>query len=260
MKIGGRSPSTILCSMLQRRHYVALYNTFRKYQHPIEILSRYLLGTGEYPYSVMLKAEKKNFELTAYTKHDILTINEIFCRNDYKTDGQDNIIVDFGSNIGISAAYFLSNNIDSYAYLYEPLPLNTNRLMKNMSSFIGRFTLNEVAVDTKDGLVNFGWEETGRYGGIDANMNNRIKVRCINQSSILKEIIQKHGWIDILKIDVETREEQLVKSISLELAKKIGKIYVEFNFKQNPLIQTHIMRRYGSVTQFFNKTSLHKLN
>ncbi len=40
------------------------------------------------------------------------------------------VVVDFGSNIGISALYFLTRNQDIKVYLFEPVPQNILRLKK----------------------------------------------------------------------------------------------------------------------------------
>src|ERR1700737_1506226 len=105
---------------------------FRTYRQPLDAYVRYLFGVGRYPVAVPIDTPIGDIELMLYTPHDILTVNEIFCRKDYRAEPSDKIMVDFGSNIGISAAYFLSRNYDSYTYLYEPVPQNIARLRQNL--------------------------------------------------------------------------------------------------------------------------------
>ena len=122
-------------------------------------------------------------------------------------------IVDFGSNIGISAAFFLSAAEKSFCYLFEPLPTNILRLRQNLAGFDPRYKLENVAVALNDGQENFGYEETGRYGGIGVRTGSYIRVPCLNAIRVLAEIINKHGSIDILKIDIEALESEILDAI-----------------------------------------------
>lgn len=254
MQIAGRNIGTVAKSVLERRHYTAARNMLRRYKHPARMFVRYLTGTGTYPCTVQVRTPLSWLELRLYTPHDLLTVNEIFCRDDYYADAADKIIVDFGSNIGISAAYFLTRNPEAVAYLFEPLPSNIAKLRTNLSEFENRYVLEEVAVGPEDGEVQFGWEETGRYGGVNATFGNSLTVMCKNSKKVLQDIVVKHGHIDILKVDIETLEEAVVNDIPVELARNINKIYVEFVFQSNPLAETHTLAQYGDIAQFARRT------
>jgi hypothetical protein len=69
----------------------------------------------------------------------------------------------------------------------------------------------------------------------------------------LEEIIARRGQIDILKIDIETLEREVTERIPVDIARKVDRIYVEYQFHSNPLERTHSYRQYGSVAQFVNK-------
>lgn len=252
MRIGNRDLGVVLSALSEKRHYIALRNMLRVYRRPADALGRYLLGRGEYPAEVTVNTPIGPVSLTVYSFHDVLTINEIFCRLDYFTAEQARVIVDFGSNIGISAAYFLTAAPQSRVYLYEPLQFNIDRLRKNIARFDGRYALHEVAVGQSDGEVEFGWEASGRYGGVGMKTGQYVAVPCRDSNSILEEIVAKHGGIDILKIDIETLERQVTERIPLAIARRIGRIYVEYTFRSNPLEQTHSFRQYGMVAQFEN--------
>ena len=250
MQLGGRDFKTVASSMVQRRHYVAASNMLRLYERPARTLRHYLTGGGEYPSTVRVKTPMSPVDLRLYSSHDLLTVNEIFCRKDYSADASDKVIVDFGSNIGISAAYFLTRGPETFTYLFEPLPANISKLKQNLQSFAGRFDLNPVAVGPYEGQVTFGWEETGRYGGVNAAFDKTISVTCRNSNKVLEEILGKHGHIDILKVDIETLEEAVVRGIPESLARNIKKVYAEFTFRDNPLASTHNLHQYGTVAQF----------
>ena len=133
------------------------------------------------------------------------------------------------------------------------LPANITKLKENLKRFEGRYKLDEVAVGPEEGEVSFGWEETGRYGGVNAEMANTLTVMCRNSTKVIEDVIAEHGTIDILKVDIETLEEAVVDAIPVEAARKIRKIYVEFTFTHNPLAATHDLRQYGTIAQFTRK-------
>lgn len=250
MKIGGRPISTILSAPFHKQHYIAAANMLSVYERPLEMFVRYLTASGIYPMEIRAKSPLGSLDLTAYSADDVLSVNEIFCRQDYLCDPTVRVVVDFGSNIGISAAYFLSRNPTAFAYLYEPLPQNTTRLKHNLRFSEGRYELIEAAVGLEDGTAEFGWEPSGRYGGIGQETGNYIKVACKDSNTVLSGIIAKHGQIDVLKVDIETLEKQVVERIPEELRHRIGSIFAEYRFPNNPLRNTHSMRQYGSVAQF----------
>jgi FkbM family methyltransferase len=256
MRLGRREIGVLLPALFQRRHYLAAYNMLRVYRRPLDAFARYLLNGGEYPALIEINTEaKRPLILTVYSYDDILTVNEVFCRLDYPSASHHKVIVDFGSNIGISAAYFLTSAPGCFAYLYEPLPTNIRRLRENLGGFEGRYALHELAIGMTNGEVQFGWEPTGRYGGVGLKTGNYLSVACRDSNEILDEVISKHGWIDILKIDIETLERQVTERMPAHIAHNIGCIYVEFTFESNPLMATHVWRQYGNVAQFLNKRS-----
>ncbi len=253
MKLGGRPAAIVMRAAFKRCHYVAAVNMFRVYKKPLEMFYRYVSGKGPYPALVKLASPIGDLSLVVYSAHDVLTVNEVFCRCDYRAGRTDRIFVDFGSNIGISAAYFLSRNRDGFAYLFEPLQRNIERLKRNLMPFEGRYELRHVAVGEYDGEVEFGWEETGRYGGVGKNTGQYVSVACLDSNGVLEQILSRHGKIDVLKIDIEALERQITERIPARLAANIMKIFVEFPFEANPFRNTHSYRRYSSVAQFFRR-------
>jgi FkbM family methyltransferase len=255
MKLGNRPATTVLGALFKRQHYIAARNMLAVYERPLEMFSRYLLGGGSYPAVIGVSSPMGPLPITAYSSHDILSINEIFCRHDYPCTAADRVFVDFGSNIGVSAAFFLSRDPASFAYLYEPFPQNVERLKKNLAFAQGRYALNEIAIGPQEGRVQFGWEPSGRYGGVGRETGNYIEVPCRDSNTVLREIVDRHGRIDVLKIDIETLERQVVERIPDDLRSRIDRIYAEYPFDSNPLRASHSMRQYGAVAQF---TLLHQ--
>jgi len=249
VQLGGRDVGKVAKALLERRHYHAALNMVRLYREPAQMFRRYLTAGGDYPFNCQVKTPSGWLDLRLFTPHDVLTVNEIFCREDYRAEPEDEIVVDFGSNIGISAAYFLSRGPRVQAYLFEPLPANIERLQLNLDRFANRYTLEQVAVGPTEGEVQFDWEETGRYGGVGAATGRTITVKSRNSTTVLEEVIARHGQIDVLKIDIEGLEDAVVAAIPQSLARHIRKVFIEHAFDENPLPDTHALTQYGEIAQ-----------
>jgi FkbM family methyltransferase len=245
-----RNVSAVIRSLLHRRHYGAAIETLKQCRRPVEFLSRYATERGNYPVTVSLRTPIGPITLELYSWHDSRTIHEIFFAHDYSIDNSPKVIVDFGSNIGISAAYFLSRNSVSKIYLFEPVPKNIDRLRTNLRQFANRLTLEEIAVGDNDEIVRFGVESTGRYGGIGLQTGNYIDVICKDSKRVLQNIVDAHGRIDVLKIDVERMEKRIVNRLDEGLTSKIELMLVEHIFDENPLKATHVMSVQGTVSRF----------
>lgn len=247
---GGRPLGRVLAAGFAPRHWRAAANMLKLYRHPLDAFRRYLTATGEYPCTIEVKTPLGWIAISVYSPHDVLTINEIFCRQDYKADASDRVIVDFGSNIGISALYFLTRSRESYVYCYEPLPQNCERFRANVARLAARCQLDPRAVALQEGTVEFGYEPSGRYGGIGLPHGATMQVDCCHAINVLERVLREHGRIDVLKIDIESLEQEILLAIPQDCLRSINKIYIEASFDDNPLAATHRARTYGAVTQF----------
>jgi FkbM family methyltransferase len=227
MMIGGRPISTVMASVVHGRNYRALINMFRVCPDPFDALRRYVSVSGAYPCTMRLRTPTGLVSPTLYSPSDMRTVNEIFCRKDYACEEQVKIVVDIGSNIGISALYFLTRYPSCTCYLYEPDPRNVQRLTHNLRAFQGRFVLTEAAVADRAGTFDFGIDETGRHGGLGINTGRSIKVRCLSINEVLAEVLQREGEIDLLKLDIEGAEEDTVAAIDEQYLRSIRVIHYE---------------------------------
>jgi FkbM family methyltransferase len=247
--IGKRSAIQLLTAPFQRPHYVALVNMRRRYPRFSNNLLRYLTGSGAYPYDIQVHTPVGLVSMRLHSHHDLLTVNEIFCREDYFADESLRHVVDLGSNIGISALYFLTRNYESTCVLYEPDPRNVERLRYNLRGYESRYQLVQTAVSDQSGTVEFGVEPTGRYGGIALKTGKTITVSCLNVNEVLRNALKTTDHIDVLKIDTEGVEIQTVNAIDDTLLTSISTIYLE----ARPLtpLQPHMFknRQYGCVRQ-----------
>lgn len=226
----------VLRSPLSLSSYKSLYGIFRACRKPLDAISRYALGRGRYPVEVEVRTPIGVQALRLYHPADMLTLNEVFCRGDYGADEALGTVVDFGSNIGVSAAYFLSRNTTAHVHLFEPDQRNIAKLHAQLAPFKGRYTLREVAVGLSDDAVSFCHEETGRYGGVSSALTQSwaatartTTVPCVDAEKALRSIIARHGEIDVLKVDIEGLEAKVLKHLSAKTRASIRSIYAEMD-------------------------------
>jgi FkbM family methyltransferase len=253
MQIGNRPLPTVLRSAFQKRNYVALLNMHRSYPAFWENLRRYLSGKGAYPYRIEIRTPTGSVSPILYSNDDLLGVNEIFCRQDYFAGTTVKVVVDVGSNIGLSALYFLTRNRESACYLFEPDTRNVQRLRLNLIGFESRYFLREVAIWNYSGKVQFGLESTGRYGGIGIQTSEQIKVNCLDVNTMLREILDKETVIDILKIDTEGAELSTVRAIETRYLMRIRRIYLESHPAERLHPAIFDQQQYGGVCQLTNR-------
>jgi FkbM family methyltransferase len=164
------------------------------------------------------------------------SIEELFLDEVYKCNfKRDNpLIIDCGSNIGLSILYFKYRYPNSKIIAFEPDIENFQRLIKNLSIF----NLQNV------NPLNFGvWNENKLLKFYpDGNLGGTIKERESNHLALnvqasfvrLKDYITEE--IDFLKIDIEGAEYEVLKDIKDNL-NKVNNLFLEYhayaNQKQN---------------------------
>lgn len=258
MKIGNRNLGRIFRALFRAEYYTALYKSFWLYAEPIDGLKRYILEAGSYPCKINVRIGKGWREIGLYSTYDMKTLNEIFARGDYRLNIEDGVIVDFGSNIGLSGLYFLSLHPNVRVHLVEPVPQNIQRLKEQLAGFEDRYVLHECAIGVQDGEVEFATEPSGRFGGIADKVDSDtwsdgggdiLRVPCADAERMLQEILAAEGEIAALKIDVEGMEQALLDHVSKETLGKIQKIFVELP-GDGPSISGFSKRRSGGVVVY----------
>ncbi len=225
--LGDRPLGFIAREAVRPSNWVALARMPRRYRHPADGARRYFTPGGDYPYRCEVRTPLGMVAPTLHSQHDMITVNEIFCREDYRVSDEAEVIVDVGSNIGISALYFLTRTERARAWLFEPVPRNTERLRENLASFEGRWRLEEAAVADREGEETFSIEPTGRYGGLGPGQADSIAVRVRHIDDVLREVLEEEGTIDVLKLDTEGVEARTLAAASPELLSRVGVIFAE---------------------------------
>ncbi len=230
--LGGRDIGRIIRAPMSAGHWRALTLMPRVYRRGdlAEVFDRFLCGRGAYPWICPIRTPIGTVRPMLYTRHDLLTVNEIFARLDYRAPETLRVAVDVGANIGLAALYFLTRNATSRVYSIEPNPQNLARIPRTLGNLAGRCDVSGVAAAEADGEAPFYTEETGRYGSFGRGWRSEsITVRTRSFTEILDDVLEREGHIDVLKVDTEGSEEELVSSIPDRQLDRIDRIYYETN-------------------------------
>lgn len=245
--LGGRSPGFVLRQLAEPDNYRAALRLPFTAVKPLDFARRYYLGRGDYPEQCPVRTPAGIVAPTVFSHHDVFTVNEVFCRLDYLlAEGAVNV-VDIGSNIGISALYFLTRSPNVRCHLFEPDPRNVERLRGNLAGYEDRYALREAAVADTAGRVSFGRESFGRYGGVGVSAQEQIEVDCLHIDDALRGALQSADRIDLLKLDTEGLENRTVAAIDPELLGRIDEIVFETLSPFNPAPELFSMG-YATLT------------
>ena len=165
--------------------------------------------------------------LQAWNSFDVVTQFITFCREQYMADGNIELVVDFGANIGISAAYFLSRNTHVKVYMFEPNLDLHKKMEENLACFKVRFEVSDMCITGDGRRVTFGVDASGVFSGIDKFPQRATSRPSLSASMALSNIIEHNGDISILKIDIEGAETEVLESLPAHILARIGSIYAE---------------------------------
>jgi len=221
--LGNRPWGLIARNVVRRENYLALWRMRRVCLEPREMAWRYLSGRGAYPFRCAVRTPLGVVAPAVYSHDDLVTVTEVFCRLDYEAPPDTRTVVDLGSNIGISALYFLTRSPEVRVHLYEPVQQNVERLRENLAGYEDRYELHQQAVWDRAGTVRFGLEPTGRYGGIGVAAPRTIEVEAVDINRVLEGV----PVVDVLKVDTEGAEVETVRAIRTDLLDRIRVIYLE---------------------------------
>ena len=258
--IGKRKLGTFFQRALKIENFCALINFFKVHRNPIKSVFKEVFSLGKYPIKLFFNTPIGVKNVTIYSANDFSTFNLIFCRKDYHISKKDRIILDIGSNIGLSTVYWLTRNNENIVYCYEPSSQNFKRLKKNLKQFKSRIFLKKKAVSNKNFKSFLKIEKSGVYNSLTLkiekiNQKNVEECNVIDINSCIKRIVSKHKKIDMIKVDNEGEEVRTVSHINKKYWKYINCInidgktvskYVPKNFK---LTRRGSAQRYTSYEQ-----------
>jgi FkbM family methyltransferase len=185
-----------------------------------------VFSLGSYPRTIAIKTPTGPINVQLFSPADLSTLNLVFCRQDYYLPANTRVVVDIGSNIGLSALYWLTRNNESYVYCYEPSPTSYDRLLSNLRPFQGRFAAQREAVSNFRGSARLGIEPSGVNSSLELKSKDSVTCQVAHINDVLQQVITRHGQIDVLKIDSEDHELRTLQAIVPEYWARIRCINV----------------------------------
>lgn len=164
-----------------------------------------------------------------YNRHIGFLVKEIFVEEIYASNKNNEVfkILDLGSNIGLSVAYFKMRFPAAVIEAYEPDKNSFKLLQKNiLENNWKNITANETAVSDENGFLFASSIEE------KASVNSNFATSGNEESQVrakgISEILQQN--FDIIKMDIEGGEWRIFKKIiEQQLISKANKWFVEFH-------------------------------
>lgn len=168
---------------------------------------------------VNIKFKDKEFIFYPTDNSDLAILDEIFSKEEYKHSlpVSPEVIIDLGSNVGLSVIYFKLLYPKARIYSVEPDPITFRKLIKNVAQFDNIFCFNEAVADRT------GQKEFYLYPG--SSMSSSFTPRISDQLAIsvscrsLDDFIEQEKIFkaDLIKFDIEGYEMAVFRNF-----KKIG--------------------------------------
>lgn len=155
----------------------------------------------------------------------IFQYKEIFVKEYYlfETTNPTPVIYDCGANIGVSALFFKERFPNAKVFAFEPDPEIAELLINNLKhNSVSGVNVYSKAVWINNEGVEFGVQ--GSDSGSIYSQKDKIRVDTLR----LKEMLDKEGRVDFLKLDVEGAETEIIKDCGGSL-KKVENLFVEYH-------------------------------
>ena len=257
LKIGKRSLFTFIKRLFEIENYFAIIKFFKVHQKPFTAIFDEIFSLGNYPKLLYFNSPTGKAKVKIHSHHDFSTFNLIFCREDYFYRKKHKIVLDIGSNIGLSAIYWLTRNNETIVYCYEPSSENFEKLKENLETFEGRFFIYKNAISSESFSSYLNLEQSGVYNSLNnekgSNFQKKEKCEVLSINSCIENIIKKHGKIYIIKVDNEGEEVKTVKSIDKQFWSSVDCLNVDGKSVREFVPRIFNYSKVGSAQRFCKK-------
>lgn len=208
-----------LAKYIQNKNLREFYRLYDKYNSSERFIKKKNVKFLNYIFDV---ADLRSF---------IYQFNDIFVEELYQftSTKEDPLIIDCGSNIGTSCAYFKKMYPHSKIICFEADPEISEILQNNLirNKIDRNISIINKAVWINENGVSF--YPDGADGGSIMHYNSNNKKECIKiKSARLKDFLALEKEIDMLKMDIEGAELEVLMDCKNELY-KVKNIFIEFH-------------------------------
>lgn len=146
------------------------------------------------------------------------------------------VVMDIGTNIGMSLLNFTKRNPSGYNYGFEPVPETYNKAAHNVSvNPFKNVEVNQLALSDEEGMLYFDYTEEHKSGKAHSGGNFLLKGGkkdsiSVRATTLEKFVAEKNiTKIDFIKMDVEGFEINVIKG-GMEILKRLKPMfYIEVN-------------------------------
>jgi len=216
MRIGRRRLRAFRRRLFDGSNYRAIPRLFQVHDRPLRVLLEDAFSLGRYPRTMTIRTPTGPVSVQLFSAADLSTLNLVFCRQDYYAPPDSQVVVDIGSNIGLSSLFWLTRNPTTSVYCHEPAPISYDRLVANLRPFQGRFEARRVAVSDFQGEARLGIEPSGVNSSLELASADSVACQVVHINEVLEPVLARHGRIDVLKIDSEGHEFRTLQAIAPE--------------------------------------------
>jgi FkbM family methyltransferase len=194
--------------------------------------------------AISLKDEKKLLKMPRFTEGSIKLKNLYFIFSDsigflhsleeifneevykFKTDKKAPLIIDCGSNIGLSIYYFREKYPEARIIGFEADSDIFKLLEKNTNQFLNhdKIQIKKEAVWVEDTVLPF-FSEGSLAGSLNVDFSGKKQTKQIQAIDFRKYLNEE---IDFLKIDIEGAENKLIFHIKDDL-KNVKNLFLEYH-------------------------------
>lgn len=226
-RIGHRSLPALAREILQLSNWAMLGRLGRIHDRPFKALVDEVLGRGRYPRTLSFETPVGRASVRLFHPNDLSTLHLIFCRGDYVYPDDLRVVVDIGSNIGLSCLFWLTRNTEVVVSAWEPVPRSATRLRENLQPFHERLVLSDDCVSDFRGPVRIGVDPSGVYSAIGLASDETVEAECVHIMDVLEPVLCRHDRIDVLKVDNEGHERRTLQAIEPAAWRRIRVLNVD---------------------------------
>lgn len=204
--------------------YIKILSNISKYSHKLRLLDIIKLSVFDKARKARLFGKEIRLTSPFWFLH---SIEEIFINNTYNFQCQTTrpLIIDCGSNIGLSVIYFKSIYPNSRIIGFEP----DNRIHRIASRNLEKFQFNNVIIHEKAVWVDNCELNFMGLGNLSGALTEKISDRTTAVSAVrLREFLLEP--VQMLKIDIEGAEYVVLKDCQDVLC-NVENIFVEYHSK-----------------------------
>ncbi len=164
----------------------------------------------------------------------------------------DPLILDCGSNIGMSIRFFTELYPHATVVGFEPDPLTFSILEKNTST-LKNVELHNVALSDKEGYLQF-FVNSQSHGSLSQNLFTPSALHSDKTVQVKAELLSNHikrlnRKVNLLKVDVEGAEQEIFEDLyDTGTLTMVDNIICEFHFALREHPQEHLERLQKILT------------